>query len=322
MDDDRIERGLRHGPPDTPRFEPSGRWLDAAQAADVTAERRSGPGLRPFAALAAVAAVIVLAVAIVGPLAQVREQGVGGLIGEVERRGALRMALDGGPPQAFTTSSGYEGFDVDVAMELATRLDVRLDPVIVPRSEILAGESGGSWDVAISSVPDALELGSSALVTRPYAVVDGAVAIRADDPASTLDDLAGSMVCVVAGSTAEAWTGGSVRAETGLLASPPAGLEVMVQSTAQECVAAVVAGTARAAAVDRRTDVSTGGGVRLLSEPPFESRLVAVVDADEDGAATLVARLNQLFAAMAADGTIRDIGQRRLGGADVTPPGD
>lgn len=322
MDDDRIERALRRGPPDDPRFEPSGRWVDAAQAADVTSDRQRRPQLRQFAALAAIAAVVVVAVAIAGQLFQLREQGVGGLVGEVERRGSVRVALDGGPPQVFTAASGYDGFDIDVARELANRLGVRLDLVIAPRSEILAAESGGDWDVAVSSVPDALALGPSALVTRPYAVVDGAVAVRPDDSASTSDDLGEAAVCVVDGSTAEAWVSGSLRPEIGLLAEPPQGVEIVVQSTSQECVAAVVSGTARAAAVDRPSDVSTGGALRILPQAPFASRLVAVVDARADGAATLVARLNQLFAAMAADGTIRDFGQRRFGGADVTPQAD
>jgi polar amino acid transport system substrate-binding protein len=322
MDDDRIERALRHGPPNDPRFEPSGRWLDAVPAAELTPDRRPRPEMRLFAGLAAIAAVILVAVVVAGPLSQLREQGVGGLIGEVERRGAIRVALDGSPPQAFTASGGYDGFDIDVAHELADRLGVRLDILLVPRAEILAGEASGDWDVAISSVSDALPLGPAAQTTEPYAVVTGALAVAEDDTASTPDDLDGMTLCVVSGSTAEAWANGSLLPEDGLLSSPPADADVTTRTTAQECVAAMADGTARAVVVDRESDVSAGGGLRFLAPAPFESRLIAVVDGRAGGAATLVARLNQLFAGMAADGSIREFGQRRFAGDDVTPPTD
>jgi ABC-type amino acid transport substrate-binding protein len=321
MDDPRIERALRRGPPGDPRFDPSGRWLhEADRAVEVAAESRPTAGLRLFAAVAAIAAVFLLAAVIAGPLLQVREHGVGGLVAEIERRGNIRVALDGGPPQAFAPSGGYDGFDIDVARELASRLGVRLDLVVVPRAEILRGESGGDWEVAISSVPDALSLGPTAQTTEPYAIVTGGLAVRADDTASTLDDLADETLCVVSGSVAEAWASGSL--QEGELASPPVGADVMTRESVEECVAVVTQGMGRAVVVDRRSDIASSAGLRSLLREPFEARLVAVVDGRADGAATLVSRLNRLFTEMAADGTIREYGQRRFAGDDVTPPSD
>jgi polar amino acid transport system substrate-binding protein len=323
MDDERIERALHRGPPNDPPFESSGRWLesiDAGAAARLGVKRR--PLINTFAALAAVAAVLLIGAVIAGPILQLRQMGVGGLVAEVERRGALRVALDGGPPQAFSPGSGYDGFDIDVAREVAARLGVRMELVVVPRDEILGAESGGNWDVAISSVADGQPLGASTLTTDPYAVIAGAVLVRSDDPASTLNDLDGATLCVVSGSTAEAWVAGSLRMDGDLVTPPPLGADVVARSTVQECIDATADENVRAVVVDRRTDVPASGSVRFLPSAPFESRLVAVVDERAEGAATLVARLNQLFAEMASDGTIREFGQRRFAGDDVTPAAD
>ncbi len=322
MDEERIERALHRGPPNDPQFEPSGRWLESIDAGAPARLGTHRPLINAFAALAAVAAVLLVVAVVAGPILQLRQLGVGGLVAEVERRGALRVALDGGPPQAFGPSSGYDGFDIDVAREVAARLGVRLDIVVAPRSEILRAESGAIWDVAISSIAAGLPLGPSALTTQPYAVISGAVIVRDDDPALTLRDLDGAALCVVSGSTAEAWAAGSLHPDGDPVTSPPTGADIVARSTAQECVDAIANESVRAAVVDRRSDVPASGSIRFLSAAPFESHLVAVVDERAAGAATLVARLNQLFAEMAADGTIREFGQRRFAGDDVTPAAD
>lgn len=318
MNDDRIDRALRLGPPADPRFQPSGRWLDAVAAEGAAPGHAERRWVQAFASLAAVAAVLVIAAAIAGPLLQLREQGAGGLVAEVERRGVLRVAIDGGPPLAFSPGSGYDGFDIDVAREVAERLGVRLDIVVVPRPQILKGASAERWDVAMSFVPDAVPLGSSALRTDPYANVSSAMAVREDDAASAPADLAGEALCVVAGSLSESWLAGELTAGESGPAAPPDGAVPVARATLEECFAALDTGTVRGVVVDRRSDLG-GSGLRPLEPEPFENRLVAVVDGSTAGAASLVARLNQLLADMAADGTIREFSQRRFAGDDVTP---
>ena len=314
MDDERVDRALRRGPPGDPPFEPSGRWIQVAPALELEAQRARRHRVQAFAGLVAVAAVLVVAAVVAGPLLELRERGVGGLVADVERRGVIRVAIDGGPPLAFGPSVGYDGFDIDMARDVAARLGVRLELVVVPRDEILDPASDGEWDVAMSFVPDVAPLGPAALTTDAYAVVPGGFGLRQDDDASAPEDLAGESLCVVSGSAAQAWM-------TGGFGSPPADAELVVRATLEECLAAVADRSVRAVTVDRRSDLG-GAGLRVLASPPFELRLVAVVDGSTDGASSLVARLDQLFAEMAADGTIREYGQRRFAGDDVTPPTD
>ena len=320
MDDDPIARHLRNGPPKDPRFEPSGRWLAMAERelAEAPAASRSR-GATLFAGLAAAAVFLVLVV-IGGQLLQFRDQGFGGLVTEIESRGALRVAIDGGPPQAFTPARGYEGFDLDIAREVAERLGVRLDVAVIPRSELLAADARGQWDLALSSISAALGHASPARATDPYAVVAGAVVVGVDDQANRLSELGSDRACVVAGSSAEAWLQGDLTATPDDTIQPvPAGIEVHVQPTLTECLGGVADGSWRAVVVDRPSDVVGDGDVRVLDVAPFELSLVALLDGGKAGVDPLVARLNVLFAAMAEDGTIADISRRRFAGADVTP---
>lgn len=321
MDDDRIERLLRRGPPGDPPFEPSGRWLGAGER-----ELEESPATKPrsrtvilFAGLAAAAAILAIAV-IGGELVQLRDQGVGGLVADIERRGAIRVAIDGGPPQAFTSVRGYDGFDLDIAREVAERLGVRLDVVVVPRATLVAGDAGGRWDVAISSIPAALLRDPSARATDPYAVVAGAVVVRADDTAEAISDLASASVCVVAGSAAEAWLGDALTAGPGDTIQPvPASMEPRVGATLAECLGGLAEGGWRGVIVDRASDVAGASNVRVLDGAPFELRLVAVVNGGQAAPESLVVRLNRLFTEMADEGVIADISRRRFAGIDATP---
>jgi len=321
MDDERIERLLRRTPPGDPPFEPSGRWLEGGErelAQRPTPTSRSW-GVLLAAGLAA-AAVIAVIMVIAGPLAQLRQQGVGGLIAEVERRGAIRVAIDGGPPQAHAPARGYDGFDLDIAREVAERLGVQLDVVVVPRATLLAGGADDRWDVAISSIPAALLGAPSARATDPYAVVAGAITVGADDPADVLNDLASGSACAVAGSTSEAWLHNDLESIARDTVQPvPAPLAAHVRPTLAECLGGLADGSWRAAVVDRASDVSGAGGVRVLDNAPFEVSLVAVVNHRAGVPEPMIARLNGLFAEMADEGVIADISRRRFAGSDVTP---
>lgn len=324
MDDERIERALREGRPNDGAYEPSGRWLEIAERRVQESPRRWG-GLRlqraSLVAIAAVAATLVL-VLVGGRLLELRQTGVGGLVSEIERRGAIRVALDGGPPQVFLPTGGYQGFDTDLARAMADRLGVRLDLVIVPRAEILSADSHGGWDVAISSIPRSAPLGPSARTTAPYAEVRGAIAVRADDAATTPDDLAGTTLCVVDGSVAAAWGAGTLDPGSVAAVIPvPRLVRLTMRATAEECLTDLQDGTARGIVLDRRADLTGRPGLRFLSAAPYTAQLVAIIDARADGNATLITRLNNIFEALAADGTIRDISQRRLAGEDATPGG-
>lgn len=72
----------------------------------------------------------------------------------VKKAGKLRFAVDVTyPPMEFEGTNGESiGYDVDFAKELAKRLGVEAEPVVMKWDGILAGLTSGRYDVIISSM--------------------------------------------------------------------------------------------------------------------------------------------------------------------------
>jgi ABC-type amino acid transport substrate-binding protein len=74
------------------------------------------------------------------------------------------------PPQSFLNEStgDLEGFDIDVATEIANRLGVEVDFIDPPFDAVVAGNWGGRWDFAVGSVTVTDERHEVLDFTRPY----------------------------------------------------------------------------------------------------------------------------------------------------------
>jgi ABC-type amino acid transport substrate-binding protein len=94
-----------------------------------------------------------------------------GHFAEVCDAGELVVSTDPAyPPQSFLNEATgeYEGFDIDVATEIAERLGVEVvftDPTF---DAVVAGSWGGRWDVSVGSVTVTEERKSVLDFTRPY----------------------------------------------------------------------------------------------------------------------------------------------------------
>ncbi|EIF70578.1 ABC transporter, substrate binding component, partial [Burkholderia pseudomallei 1258b] len=76
------------------------------------------------------------------------------LLDSVKQAGVLKIALEGTyPPFDYRNGDGQlEGFDVDVAKEVAARLGVKPQFVTTEWSGILAGLQAGKFDVIVNQV--------------------------------------------------------------------------------------------------------------------------------------------------------------------------
>jgi len=94
-----------------------------------------------------------------------------GHFAEVCDAGVLIVSTDPAyPPQSFLNESTgeYEGFDIDVATEIATRLGVVVEFTDPTFDAVVAGGWGGRWDVSVGSVTVTEERKSVLDFTRPY----------------------------------------------------------------------------------------------------------------------------------------------------------
>jgi polar amino acid transport system substrate-binding protein len=73
------------------------------------------------------------------------------------------------PPQSFLNDQGeYEGFDIDVAREIATRLGVEVEFTDPTFDAVVAGNWSGRWDMSVGSVTVTQDRMEVLDFTQPY----------------------------------------------------------------------------------------------------------------------------------------------------------
>lgn len=96
---------------------------------------------------------------------------VDGHLAEVCEAGVLIVSTDPAyPPQSSLNpdTGEYEGFDIDVATEIAERLGVELELTDPTFDAVVAGNWGGRWDVSVGSVTVTEERRAALDFTQPY----------------------------------------------------------------------------------------------------------------------------------------------------------
>lgn len=115
-------------------------------------------------------------------------------------------AYPANPPWEFKTESGsFEGFEIDVATEVAKRLGRPVEFQDMGFQALFAASSSGRIDFAVSSISVNNERLQNQSFTQPYYDGDGTVIGREASTITGLDGLKGKVIGVVAGTTGEAW---------------------------------------------------------------------------------------------------------------------
>lgn len=115
-------------------------------------------------------------------------------------------AYPANPPWEYKTDSGaFEGFEVDLAKEVAKRVGVDVEFQDLGFQALFAATSSGRIDFAISSISVNSERLQNQGFTQPYYDSDGTVFGVPASPTHSLGDLKGKTVGVLSGSTGEAW---------------------------------------------------------------------------------------------------------------------
>jgi len=168
--------------------------------------RRSGL-LR--AVLVVLAAMALLATACGGDEGDGGDGGNGGqqdLLASIEEAGVLRVSTDPAyPPQSSLNedTGEYEGFDIDVATEIADRLGVEVAWETPAWETIIAGNWNGRWDVSVGSMTITPERAEVLNFTPAYYFTPAAVAVHEDDTSVSdlTTDLDGKSIGVCGGCT-------------------------------------------------------------------------------------------------------------------------
>ena len=132
-----------------------------------------------------------------------------GLLASVLDAGVLRVSTDPAyPPQSSVTKSGeYEGFDIDVATEIAERMGVEIEWETPSWDLITAGNWAGRWDASVGSMTVTPERAEVLEFTPAYYFTPAAVAVHEDNTSitDTESGLDGKTIGVCGGCTYEAY---------------------------------------------------------------------------------------------------------------------
>jgi ABC-type amino acid transport substrate-binding protein len=322
MDEERIERALRQGPPDEPAYERSIAAEIPTAATDTGYRgvvRRAGVTPRyGFATLAAAAVVLLVATVILRPLAV---QGPGSstppdLLGRLRAEGSVRIAVTGEHPQTTAAGEAVIGFDVDVARQLARSLGLDSEVSVVAASDILDG-TGGDWDLGLPSRGPAV--GSGVTAGPAYYAWPSWLVTDAASPIATQDELDGATICGVTGSAGVDWLRGEAATPDARI-EPPTGAIALERATDAECAEAIRSGQAAAAVTAQLLDDELAGqGLRaLIEDPVVQERRVIVVRGSGSDVTTLLTSLDQSLRDGPTSRALSDASRRTFGGRDLT----
>jgi polar amino acid transport system substrate-binding protein len=217
------------------------------------------------------------------------------------------------PPFAARNSAGeMAGLDIDVARELAARLNVTLRVVTPGWNEILGAEWQGRWDIAMGGleVAAAREAG-----LEPVAVYADAPAVilvqRGDKAVASPGDLQGKRVGVEAGSRYEAYLQREMpTAEIVPFEIEPLAIDDLAKGGGA-ALDAVLIGLLAA-----QDAIGIGKAVEIAGLPLFSQPLVIAAGT---GDSELAARVADAIDSMRTDGTLTRLSMEYLG-IDATPP--
>ncbi len=233
------------------------------------------------------------------------------LLSQVKTRGALKISTDPNyAPQSFLNDKGeLDGFDIDVAKEVAKRMGVKAEFTTPDWDLITSGNWGGRWDLSIGSMTITPDRKKALRFSTPYYYTPAQFAAPADAGFTSVDDFVGKTVCVGASTTYDSYLNGQLVLEDEKIVKQLTGVKVYTFSTDQECIQALQAGRKEfqgvlTAAPTVEEGIKAGAPIVKVGDPVYYEALAAAADLGQAGSETLIAEVSKIFDAMHQDGTL------------------
>jgi polar amino acid transport system substrate-binding protein len=251
----------------------------------------------------------------------------GDLLGTICTKGKIVVVTDPAyPPQSKQNPDGsMEGFDVDVANEVAKRLGVTVDYQPTTNFDlVVAGGWAGRWDLSVGSVTVTTERKDKLDFTQPYYFTPAQMGVVTDTGITSLDGLAGKTVCVGNQTTYLFWLQGTLQLGDGSAVTPlPAGIKSTTFETDTQCADAVKSGrrdfegwlTASETLV---AAIAAGAPFTPVGDPVFFEPLAIGLDKSGAVHAKLLAEIDKIIGAMHTDGTLTAFSKKWYQGRDLS----
>ena len=253
----------------------------------------------------------------------------GDRLAQICENGEIRVSTDPAyPPQSeLNPETGeYEGFDIDVAQEIADRLGVEIAWETPDWEVLTAGGWNDRWDMSVGSMTPTNERQEVLDFTAPYAYVPAVVVVHEDSAAEDVaTDLDGKKIGFCASCTYEFFVDKSLDIsgfEFDFVIDDATGTGYDTDTTALQDLAlgdgtrldAVMTSEPTAQAF-----IDAGNPVRIVGDPVFGEPLAVAFDKSAElDDASLLSEVDAIVAAMHEDGTLTELSEKWYDGIDVT----
>lgn len=246
----------------------------------------------------------------------------GGLLDKVMKAGKVVVSTDPNyaPQSAQKPDGTFEGFDIDVATEIAKRLGLTVEFTTPDWAVITAGGWGGRWDMSVGSMTVTSDRQNVLDFSDPYYYTPAQMTASTASGITTLDGLAGKTVCVGESTTYLDWLQGK-KLDFGTLSpttTPPAGIKVTTQKTDAQCPQLWAAGRndfegflSSSTTVDQA--IKAGMPMVRVGDPVYAEPLAVAIDKAGPADTDFVAAVDAIVQAMHADGTLKGFSEKWFG---------
>ncbi len=245
-----------------------------------------------------------------------------GLLAEVCEEGVLTVSTDPAyPPQSSLNeqTGEYEGFDIDVATEIAERLGVDVAWEAPSWDVITAGSWNGRWDTTVGSMTPTNDRQEVLHFTEPYNYTPAVVVTLADDDdVSDLSaDLDGKKIGVCAGCTYEQFLNKKLTIEGYEFDFVIDDAEVSGYDTDTTALQDLANGRLDAVITSVTTAqgyIDAGNPVKIVGDPVFYEPLSVGFDKSSDPSSeSLYEAVDEIVGEMHEDGTLTALSEEWYG---------
>lgn len=243
------------------------------------------------------------------------------LLGKVLAAGKIVMSTDPQyPPQSELKPDGtFEGFDIDVGTEIAKRLGVKLEFTTPDWNLITAGSWGGRWDFSVGSMTITTPREKILAFSKPYYYTPAQMAASTASGITTLDGLAGKVICAGEATTYYDWLTGALDLGSYTpTAKPPEGSTATTLSTDRLCAEAWKAGRKDfdgwlSSSTTVEQAIKEGLPLIKVGDPVYYEPLGVAFDKSGPDPTSMVERVNAILDEMRADGTLKGSSEKWFG---------
>ncbi|NOX39311.1 MAG: transporter substrate-binding domain-containing protein [Alphaproteobacteria bacterium] len=245
----------------------------------------------------------------------------GEALDRVMNKGVLTVATDANwAPQSFLNDNNkMDGFDVDVAKEIARRMGVGIKFVTPSWTIITAGKWAGRWDISVGSMTPTKARGEVLSFPGIYYFTPASFAVQTDSPITDKLQLNGKTICATTASTYELYLQHDLTIDA--IGTPPFKYDVTPGKISSMKDTSTCLNDVRLGAGVRVDGMigslpalvaakKAGLPIRVVGTPAFYEPLSVAID---KGDTEFDAKLGKIIAAMHADGTLSKMSMKWYG---------